>query len=609
MSAETPSPTMMLIALLGGIGLFLLGMTMLTDGLKLAAGRALERILAAWTRTPLHGLITGIALTALVQSSTAMTVAAIGFVNAGLLTFSSALWVVFGSNLGSSVTGWLVAAIGFKMKIDAFALPFVGVGMALKLTGAGTKRAGLGTALAGFGVLFLGIDMLKNGFAALGPEALPQLGNDWQGLGLAVLIGLALTIVLQASSATLTLVLTAVAGGMMSIEVGAAVVIGANVGTTLTGILAAIGATANAKRLAAAHVLFNVVTAVVAIVLLSPLLWLIQNISVELVGSGDVVTQLVVFHTAFNALGVLLMWPLSRWLARFLLARFTSANEDLARPIYLDRNVTAVPVLALQALRRELARMGHLSVQLARHAVQLNPCKLPLAPAPAHADQQLARELETVGHLQRAIGQFVGELSRQPMALDVSSQLPELLRIATHFDTLARVMHHVGLQGWHTPRPEPAPAAASTSLLILPDALQHILIPGAAAPAPPAEPVHTPDSDLIACVVPVFCAAQAFFAAADPEGEQPGPGNTWLLTEAREQFEDNYQAAKAALLHAGAGGGVDVGAVYDWLARLSDLRRAVEQGYKAAQRLAHLSGLSPVPPEDASIDSTDEKAS
>src|SRR5690606_24049304 len=129
--SSSPSPWLLAVSLLGGIGLFLLGMTMLTDGLKLAAGRALERILAAWTRTRLHGLVTGVLLTALVQSSTAMTVAAIGFVNAGLLTFTSALWVVFGSNLGSSVTGWLVAWIGFKMKIEAFALPAIGLGMAL----------------------------------------------------------------------------------------------------------------------------------------------------------------------------------------------------------------------------------------------------------------------------------------------------------------------------------------------------------------------------------------------------------------------------------------------------------------------------------------------
>ena len=150
---SSPSPLLLGATLLGGIGLFLLGMTMLTDGLKVAAGRALERILAAWTRTRLHGLATGVLLTALVQSSTAMTVAAIGFVNAGLLSFTSALWVVFGSNVGSSVTGWLVAAIGFNFKIDAFALPFIVEGMALKLTGAGTRRGALGTSLAGFGVL------------------------------------------------------------------------------------------------------------------------------------------------------------------------------------------------------------------------------------------------------------------------------------------------------------------------------------------------------------------------------------------------------------------------------------------------------------------------
>ncbi|MBP6614013.1 MAG: Na/Pi symporter, partial [Aquabacterium sp.] len=237
---------LLLVNLLGGIGLFLLGMTMLTDGLKLAAGGALERILAAWTRTRLYGLLTGILVTALVQSSTAMTVAAIGFVNAGLLSFTSALWVVFGSNLGSSVTGWLVALIGFKFKIDAFALPFIGVGMALKLSGEGTRRGGLGGTLAGFGLLFLGIDLLKEGFGGLGPDALPEMGRDLGGMLLAVLVGLLLTVVLQASAATLTVVLTAVAGGMIPLEIGAAIVIGANVGTTLTGIVAAINATPNA---------------------------------------------------------------------------------------------------------------------------------------------------------------------------------------------------------------------------------------------------------------------------------------------------------------------------------------------------------------------------
>ncbi|GBG01688.1 hypothetical protein AZSI13_10150 [Azospira sp. I13] len=547
------SPLALLTALLGGIGLFLLGMTMLTDGLKLAAGRALERILAAWTRTRLHGLITGIGLTALMQSSTAMTVAAIGFVNAGLLSFAAALWVVFGSNLGSSVTGWLVAWIGFKMPIDAFALPFIGIGMALKLTGEGTRRSGLGTSLAGFGLLFLGIELLKNGFAGLGPDALPPLGSDPGGLALAILIGIVLTIVLQASSATLTLVLTAVAGGMFSITVGAAMIIGANVGTTLTGILAAIGATANAKRLAAAHVLFNVVTAVVATLLLLPLLWLVREIDEGLNGGNDLVTQLVIFHTLFNALGVLLMALLSRQLVPFLLSRFVSTDDNAAQPRYLDRNVASVPPLALQALRRELARVGRLATQLAEQACrQVERQETP-------DTVQYTRRLEVVERLQAEIGKFVSEISRRPMHRDVAGQLPELLRIATYYDTLARVMYHVALAGQAGPR---ALASAHSGEL----------------------------ADLRESTAPVFAAARDFFIAADPETGEAPDSIALRADEARNGFEDIYQATKARLLNAGTAG-ADVNAMYDWLACLSDVRRAVAQGHKASQRLASLPEL------------------
>lgn len=300
----------------------------------------------------------------------------------------------------------------------------------------------------------------------------------------------------------------------------------------------------NARRLAAAHVLFNVLTAVVALAVFSPLLGLIHALGVWLTGSGDAVMQLVLFHSLFNLLGVLLMLPLSAPLVRFLLARFRSADEDAARPRYLDRNVAAVPVLALQALRHELARMGSLAFALARNAT----------PAHAQGDVRLALQLGTVEHLQRAIGAFVSEVSRQQMHRDVSAQLPELLRIATHFDTLARVMHHIGLQ-----RPVPGTHPGIESL-----------------------------------VQPVFDAARAFFEVADPESTNAPAraGGPWLALEVRDTFEDAYQIAKAGLLQAGAGGTVDVVAVYEHLARLSDLRRAVGQGFKAVQRMAALPELS-----------------
>ncbi|HNI85881.1 MAG TPA: hypothetical protein PLM38_10990, partial [Ottowia sp.] len=240
--------------------------------------------------------------------------------------------------------------------------------------------------------------------------------------------------------------------------------------------------------------------------------------------------------------------------------------------------VAAVPVLALQALRHELARLGHLAMQLAREATRLNPVALPwTAPVP-QADVRLGRQLQSIEQLQLQIGKFVSETSRGAMHKEVATQLPELLRIATHFDTLARVMHHVGVQGNHTPRADESPGL---SLLILPGMPERA--PADAAP---------PGTDIVACVVPVFTAAEAFFAAADPEGPQQAQGGPWLAGEARAAFEEAYQTAKAALLHAGAGGGVDVNAVYDWLSRLSDLRRAVEQGYKASQRLAALPELS-----------------
>jgi phosphate:Na+ symporter len=526
--------------LLGGIGLFLLGMTMLTGGLKLAAGKALERMLAAWTRTPLHGLATGVALTALVQSSTAMTVAAIGFVNAGLLGFTPALWVVFGSNLGSSVTGWLVAWLGFAVKVDAFALPFIGLGMALHLTGGATRRGALGQAVAGFGVLFLGIELLREGFTGLGPQTLPLLAADLPGRLLGVLIGVPMTVVLQASSATLAIVLTAVAGGSLPVEAGAAIVIGANVGTTLTGILAALRATPNARRLAAAHVLFNVVAAVAAFALLAPLLAAIHAVGVWLTGRGDAVTQLVIFHTTFNALGVLLMWPLSGPLVRFLQARFRSAEEDEA----------PVPTLALQALRREMERVGHLAMRLGMDAMRLAPCALPWPPAPPQAQERLARQLQTLEQLQQQVGAFVGEAGRQPLPSDVAAQMPELLRIAAYYDTLARVMHQVGLQALRAPRP-------------------------------------TGEPPLLDALVPACAAALAFFETADPQaGAAPA-----AIDAARAAFDTAYEDAKLALLRAGAQGALDVAAVHGWVGQLGDLRRAVEQGHKAAARLAALPPL------------------
>ncbi|MCU0928894.1 MAG: Na/Pi symporter, partial [Burkholderiaceae bacterium] len=188
--------------LFGGVGLFLLGMGMMTDGLKTAAGPALEQVVARSTRTRLHGLATGALMTAAVQSSSAGTVAAIGFVNAGLPSLSQALWVLFGGNVGTTFTGWLVALVRLRIKVEAFALPLIGLGAAARLFGRRPAFAAAGQAVAGFGLLFLGIGLLQQSFLGLADEVVLPSGEGVLGALTMVGIGAALTVVMQASAAS-----------------------------------------------------------------------------------------------------------------------------------------------------------------------------------------------------------------------------------------------------------------------------------------------------------------------------------------------------------------------------------------------------------------------
>lgn len=192
---------------IGGIGLFLLGMRLMTDGLRLAAGSALRRMLGQWIRTPMRGLLSGALITSLVQSSSAITVATIGFVNAGLLTLRQSVGVIYGSNIGTTMTSWLVALIGFDVDVKALALPLIGTGVMMRLTGAHRRYGALGEALTGFGLFFLGIDVLKVAFSNVGAEVpLQHFANGGMGgAALFVGIGFVLTLLMQSSSAAMAL--------------------------------------------------------------------------------------------------------------------------------------------------------------------------------------------------------------------------------------------------------------------------------------------------------------------------------------------------------------------------------------------------------------------
>lgn len=346
----------MIAQALGGIGLFLVGMVIVTDQLRAAAGDGLRRFLLRFTGGPIKSLASGAAVTALVQSSSATTVATIGFVGAGLLTFEQALGLILGANLGTTATGWIVALLGLKFSVSTVALPMVGVGALIKLFSRG-RVAHLGLALAGFGIIFVGIDVLQEGMAAvsekLDPSELPR--DTWGGRVLLVGVGAVMTTVMQSSSAAVATTLTALHGGAISLEQAAAMVIGINVGTTVTAGLAAIGASTAAKRTAFAHLLFNALTGSVAFATLPAFVWVVSYLG-DRVAAGNATIMLAAFHTAFNFVGVLLILPFTRRFARLVVRVIHHRGPELTR--MLDPEVARQGTLATEAVRQTSIEIG-----------------------------------------------------------------------------------------------------------------------------------------------------------------------------------------------------------------------------------------------------------
>lgn len=544
-------------SLLGGIGLFLLGMHMLTEGLKLAAGQALEGLLERGTSTRVRGLAAGVLITALVQSSTAVTVAGIGFVNTGLLSLQNAMWVIFGSNLGSTFNAWLVAALGFGFRIDAFALPLAGIGAILSMLARNLRWRAMGQALAGFGLLFLGIGVLKDSFSFVGGQVdlSAWLRGDVIGYLILIGVGTVLTVLMQTSSAVIALVITAAQGGLLPVDAACAIVIGTNVGTPSTAILAAIGATANARRLAAVHVLFNVVTGIAAFLLLPVLIAVIEQLRQWFEQPATPAVMIAMFHTVFNVLGVLLMVPIATPMLRELKKRFRTREEEISRPHHLDTNTLQVPDLAMRALRLELGRTQGFARNCAALAIE-----------PRADDRALLREADATDALAPAITQFARGLS--------SSQLPPAL-----VDALAAALRSLQHQRNAV------------------DAARQAQLAAQAAGAAPAE--------FDRCLEDFHASLHKLASMANMD--EPG-FRAEAIRLGLAEVKKAAATVREALLQAGAHARLDIGSMQGWLRLASLQRRSVEQVAKAARMLATVQDKDPQASATADAYDRDERA-
>ena len=375
-----------LLTLLGALGMFLYGMNMMSSGLQKAAGNRLRKLLGAMTSSPFKGVMTGLTITSIIQSSSATTVMVVGFVNAALLTLNQAIGVIMGANIGTTVTAWLVSLLGFKADISIFAVPLMAIGFVLSIAKS-EKYRNISEFIIGFSLLFLGLSLMKNSVPDLRetPEILSFI-QQWTGYGFGSVIiflifGTLLTLVLQSSSATMALTLIMMSMGWIPFDMAAAMVLGENIGTTITANIAAAVGNPNARRAALAHTFFNVFGVIWALILYRPFLSLIGTIITWLgypnptlidysagieAGSIDSTAALYgvsMLHTLFNTFNTLILIWFIPLIVRFVTWAIKNKPEDEEQTVrlkYINAGPMGTAELALDEAKNEIVHFAQI---------------------------------------------------------------------------------------------------------------------------------------------------------------------------------------------------------------------------------------------------------
>lgn len=337
---------------IAGLGIFLFGMFHLENGLKELAGNSFKKLLQRFTDKRWKGILTGSFVTAILQSSSLVTLLVLAFLGGGIISLQNSLGIVFGANLGTTFTAWIVATFGFKLNIADLSYPFLAIGtLSYLMLDSRPVFKNWGSFLIGFGLLFLGLDFMKMTIESVADQVDLSLYANL-GLWVFLLIGIIITVLIQSSSAMIVIVLSALNADLISIHQSVAIIIGANIGTSSTLVLASIKGSADKKRLAAANVIFNLVAGIFCFVLLHQLV----NFTIHYLGIKEPLMELVFLNTTINLIGIILFFPFIPALARFMNKQFKK-SEPTGNTLYIKNVTPEVADVALKALENEIDRV------------------------------------------------------------------------------------------------------------------------------------------------------------------------------------------------------------------------------------------------------------
>ncbi len=456
-----------LFQIVGSLGLFLFGIKVLSEGLQKSAGDKMKAVLRLMTKNRLVSIFTGLLITVIIQSSSATTVMVVSFVNAGLMGLAQAIGVILGANIGTTFTGWLVALLGFKLDITVLALVSIAFAAPMMFSKK-TKTRDVADVLLGFGVLFLGLNFMSHSMPDITGNVsalafLSTFNNDtiWMNI-LCVLLGTLVTMIVQSSSAAMAMTLTMAYNGWLGVTAAAALILGSNIGTTITAYLASIGTSTTAKRAAWAHIIFNVFGSFIALIFFHPLLSLVNAITPKnifaLTGtdlSNQLPLFLAMFHSVFNIINTVVFFPFVNHYAEFI-KRLVPAKAEYDEGTYHFKYLGGIfidsPEIYMLAIRDEIKKMANLACNmLDRYRGMFNN---PAANMESDA-QAMKKDEEYADQMQEQLSDFCVHLLQDSQTPTNASSLNCLIRVLDELESVTDSIYNLTIlsqrrysQGW-----------------------------------------------------------------------------------------------------------------------------------------------------------------